>query len=79
MLDLLDHDDLLVSISPDVKRRSLHINGKYRGFVVRKLKSVDWNRIRIFLEVTRTGMRVNRRKGVNRASKIGSLYRIEEY
>jgi hypothetical protein len=31
--------------------------------------------IRIFLEVARTGMRV---EGVNRASKIGSLSRIEE-
>jgi hypothetical protein len=35
---------------------------------------------RIFLEVARTGMRVNRQhKDVNRASQVHSLFRIEEY
>ena len=54
---------------------------------------MDWDRIRIFLEVARTGqiarsrraarrlgMRVNRQhKGVNRASEVNSLFRVEEY
>ncbi len=35
---------------------------------------------RIFLEVARTGMRVNRQhKDVNRARQVHSLFRIEEY
>ena len=78
---------------PDMKCLTPHINENYRGFVVRKLKSMDWDRIRIFLEVARTGqiarsrraarrlgMRVNRQhKGVNRASEVNSLFRVEEY
>jgi len=41
---------------------------------------MDWDRILIFLEVGRTGMRVNRRhKDVNRASEVHSLFRVEEY
>jgi hypothetical protein len=56
-----------------MKRQSLRINENYRGFVVRKSKSIDCDRIRIFVEVARTGMRVNRqRKDVNRASEIVS-------
>ena len=51
----------------------MHINGNYRSLVVRKLKPMDWDRIRIFLEVARTGARVNRRhKDANRASRVGS-------
>jgi hypothetical protein len=47
---------------------------------VRKLKSMDWDRIRIFLEVVRTDVRVNRQhKDANRASEGHSLFRIEEY
>ena len=47
---------------------------------MRKLKSVDWDLIRIFLEVGRTGVRMNRRhKDVNRASGVHSLFRVEEY
>jgi hypothetical protein len=58
-----------------MKCLSLHINDNYRGFVVRKLKSMDWDRIRIFLEVARTGMRVNRQHmDVNRASMVHSLF-----
>ena len=47
---------------------------------MRKLKSMDRDRIRIFLKVACTGMRVNRRhKDVNRVSEVHSLFRIEEY
>jgi hypothetical protein len=53
-----------------MKCLSLHINGNYRGFVVRKLKSMDWDRIRIFLEVARTGMRVNRQHMVKRPTPV---------
>ena len=63
-----------------MKRSSLHINENYRGFVVRKLKSMDWDRIRILPEVTRTGMRVNlQHRDVNRLGEVRSLFRIEEY
>jgi hypothetical protein len=42
---------------------------------VRKLKSMDWDRIRIFPEAARTGMRVNRQHmDVNRASMVHSLF-----
>jgi hypothetical protein len=55
MLELRDHDDLLGSASPDLKCQSRHINGNHRGFVVRKLKSMDWVRIHMLLDVsTRT-------------------------
>jgi len=58
----------------------MHINENYRGFVVRKLKSMDWDRIRICLEVARTGVRENRQdKDANCASEVHSLFRIEEY
>ncbi|SIO63066.1 hypothetical protein SAMN05443247_09563 [Bradyrhizobium erythrophlei] len=58
----------------------MHINENYRGFVVRKLKSMDGDRIRIFLEVARTGVRDNRQyKDANRASEVHSLFRIEEH
>ncbi len=41
---------------------------------------MDWDRIRIFQEVARTGMRVNRQhKDVYRGSEVRSLFRIEEY
>jgi len=43
------------------------------------LKSMDCDRIRIFLGVARTGMRVNRQHEVNRASEVHSLFHIEEY
>ena len=33
----------------------IRISENYRGFVLRKLKSMDWDRIRVFLEVARTG------------------------
>jgi len=47
---------------------------------VRKLKPMDWDRIRIFLEVTRTGTRVNlQHRDVNRVGEVRSLFRIEEY
>jgi hypothetical protein len=63
-----------------MKRQSLHINENYRGVVVQKLKSMDWDRIRIFLKVARTSMRVNRRhKDANRASEVYSLFCIEVY
>jgi hypothetical protein len=75
MLDLRDHDDLLVLHKPDMKCLSLHINENYRGLVVRKLKPMDWDRIRIFLEVARTGMRVNRqRMDADRAGMIHSVF-----
>jgi hypothetical protein len=41
---------------------------------------MDCDRIRIFVEVARTGMRVNRqRRDVDRASEVHSLFRLEEY
>ncbi len=33
----------------------LHINGRNRSFVVQKAQSVDWEKVRIFLEVARAG------------------------
>ena len=41
---------------------------------------MDRVRSRIFLEVARTGMRVNRQhKNVKNVSEVHSLFRIEEY
>jgi hypothetical protein len=53
-----------------MKCLSLHINENYRGFVVRKLKSMDWDRIRIFLEAARIGMRVNRQQMVEQPTPV---------
>ena len=57
-----------------------HINENYRGFVVRKLKSMDWDRIRIFLEVARTGQILGaaRRLGVNHATVARQLTALEQ-
>jgi hypothetical protein len=40
-----------------MKRWRLYINENYRGVVVRKVKSMDRDRIRLFLMVACTGMR----------------------
>jgi|RhiMetdeSRZDD1v2_1073273.scaffolds.fasta_scaffold656972_2 hypothetical protein len=56
--------------------QSLHFNENYCGLVVRKLKSMVWDRIRIFLTASCTGMRMNRQhKDVNRVSEVHSLFR----
>jgi hypothetical protein len=34
-----------------MKRQGLHFNENNRGFVVRQLKSMDWDRICAFLEL----------------------------
>jgi molybdate transport repressor ModE-like protein len=63
-----------------MKCSELHINENYRGFVVRKLKSMDWDRIRIFLEVARTGQILGaaRRLGVNHATVARQLTALEQ-
>jgi hypothetical protein len=54
-----------------MKRWRLYINENYRGVVVRKVKSMDRDRIRLFLMVACTGMRMNRRhKDANRVSEF---------
>jgi hypothetical protein len=61
-----------------MKRQRLHINEKDRGVVVRNLKSLDWDRIRIFVEVACTGMRMKFwAQRVNRISRVHSLFRTE--
>ena len=41
---------------------------------------MDCDRTRVFLEVVRTGVRLNRQHvDANRASEVHSLFRIEEY
>src|SRR5258708_19481722 len=56
------------------------MNEKCRVFVVRKLKSMDWDRIRIFLEVARTGQILGaaRRLGVNHATVARQLTALEQ-
>ena len=47
---------------------------------MRKVKSMDRDRIRLFLMVACTGMRMNRQhKDDNRANEVHSLFRTEEY
>src|SRR5258707_1822117 len=57
----------------------MHINENYRRFVARKLKSMDWDRIRIFLEVARTGQILGaaRRLGLNHATVARQLTALE--
>jgi hypothetical protein len=63
-----------------MKRSCLHINENYRGFVVRKLKSMARDRIRIFLTVSCAGVRMNRQhKDVSRISEFHLVFRTEEY
>jgi hypothetical protein len=73
-----------------MKCQSLHINENYRGFVVRKLKSMDWDHIRIFLAVARTAQipgshrvawdaRESPAQGRKSRSEAHSVFRTEEY
>src|SRR5882762_10608268 len=62
-----------------MKCQGLHVNGGYSRSIVRKLKSMDWDRIRIFLEVARTGQILGaaRRLGVNHATVARQLTALE--
>jgi hypothetical protein len=63
-----------------MKRSSLHINENYRGFVVRKLKSMDWDRIRIYSRMSAPlCARIVSAKTLIAPSQVYSMFRIKEY
>ena len=70
-----------VCTSPGARAAIRDIRGvRDHGFAVRKLKSMDWDRIRIFLEVARTGQILGaaRRLGVNHATVARQLTALEQ-